>query len=151
MAKAQGAGSAKAAKSPPPAERRPLSPHVSVWRWHVTMLGSILHRFTGMSNYLGAILVVGWLFAAASGPEAYARYAAIAGSPLGQLLLFGFTVGITYHLANGVRHLVWDTGVGLNPRTASATGYLVLAVGVVGASAIWAAAGLIPGVPGFAW
>lgn len=129
-------------------DKRPMSPHMQVWRWHITMLGSILHRATGMASYVGAMLIVGWLFAAASGPDAYAAYSGLLGSIVGQLLLFGFTLAICYHLLNGLRHLFWDAGTGFTPAVASATGWAVLIASVLLAVAIWIAAGLIPGVPG---
>jgi succinate dehydrogenase / fumarate reductase, cytochrome b subunit len=127
-------------------DKRPMSPHMSIWRWHITMLGSILHRATGIANYVGAMLVAAWLFAAASGPELYGQFETIAGSIFGQIILFGFTLSILYHALNGVRHLVWDTGHGFTPAVASFTGFLVLVLAVVGAVAVWLLAGLVPGV-----
>jgi succinate dehydrogenase / fumarate reductase cytochrome b subunit len=127
-------------------DKRPMSPHLQVWKWHVTMLGSILHRATGVANYMGAFLVTAWLFAAASGPELYGEFEALAGSIVGQVILFGFTLSIVYHALNGVRHLIWDAGHGFAPRVASFTGYLVILLAILGAAAIWLLAGLIPGV-----
>jgi succinate dehydrogenase / fumarate reductase, cytochrome b subunit len=127
-------------------DKRPMSPHMQVWKWHATMLGSILHRATGCANYVGAILVAAWLFAAASGYEAYNAFQVIAGSIIGQLALFGFTVSMTYHTLNGVKHLVMDAGNGFNPKGASFWSTLVLVASVVVAIAIWVLAGLIPGV-----
>jgi len=127
-------------------DKRPMSPHMQVWKWHVTMLGSILHRATGMANYVGAILVVAWLFVTTLGQESYDQFAAIAGSIPGQVILFGFTLSVSYHLLNGVRHLVWDIGHGFQPKFASFTGSLVILLSIVVAAAIWIATGLIPGV-----
>ena len=127
-------------------DKRPMSPHMSIWRWHITMLGSILHRATGVANYIGAMLVAAWLFAAASGPELYGQFEAIAGSIFGQIILFGFTLSILYHALNGVRHLVWDSGHGFTPSVASFTGFLVLVLAIIGAVAVWLLAGLVPGV-----
>jgi len=127
-------------------DKRPMSPHMQVWRWHVTMLGSILHRATGIANYVGAILVVAWLAAAASGYEAYDLYASLAGSILGQLVFFGFTVSVCYHTLNGVRHFVWDIGHGFTPKLASFTGWLVIGLALVMAAAIWVLGGLVPGI-----
>ena len=73
-------------------EQRPLSPHLQVWRWHITMLGSILHRATGFANYVGVALIVFWLFCAAMGPGRYAQFVHVAGNPIIQLILFGFTL-----------------------------------------------------------
>ncbi|MBI1339437.1 succinate dehydrogenase, cytochrome b556 subunit [bacterium] len=131
-------------------DTRPKSPHLQVWRWHVTMLGSILHRATGVGNYIGAMMIVGWLFAAASGSYAYRLFADLAGSLLGQLVLFGFTVSISYHLLNGVRHLALDLGTGFDPKTANATSVLTLLGGVAISVAIWVLAGLTPVFSGIA-
>ncbi len=129
-------------------DKRPMSPHVQIWRWHVTMLGSILHRATGCALYAGAIMAAGWLFAVVSGPDAYAGYAMIAASIPGQLVLFGFVLSFLFHALNGIRHLVWDAGHGFTPKLASATGWLVIGASVISALAIWWAAGLVPGLPG---
>jgi succinate dehydrogenase / fumarate reductase cytochrome b subunit len=130
-------------------DKRPIAPHLSVWRWHVTMLGSILHRVTGMAGYAGAVLVVGWLFAMTFGPERYEQFAALVATVPGQVILFGLVLSILYHSLNGVRHLVWDAGHGFTPRTADVTGYLVIVLSLVGAVAIWISAGLVPGVDPF--
>ena len=105
----------------------PLSPHLQVWRWHITMATSILHRVTGVGLYLSALVAAGWAISLAMGPEAYAAYKSLLGSPLGLVAMAGFTLSWTYHLANGVRHLVWDTGHGLDLKSANASGVLVLA------------------------
>ncbi len=119
-----------------PAER-PTSPHMQIWRWHITMATSILHRATGVALYVGAFVVAGWAIALAFGPDAFAAYMALLASPLGMLVLFGLTVSLFYHLANGVRHLVWDAGKGFDPKLADMTGAAAMAFGVVAAVAIW--------------
>jgi succinate dehydrogenase / fumarate reductase cytochrome b subunit len=116
---------------------RPMSPHMQVWRWHVTMATSILHRGTGMALYVGVLVLAGWVIALASGPGAFDTYRALLGSPLGLLVLFGLTVAFLYHLANGVRHLFWDSGKGFEPKTADMTGWAVIVFGVVAAVLIW--------------
>jgi succinate dehydrogenase / fumarate reductase cytochrome b subunit len=116
---------------------RPMSPHLQVWRWHVTMATSILHRGTGIALYVGALILAGWAIALASGPDAFNAYRALLGSPLGLLVLFGLTVAFLYHLANGVRHLVWDAGKGFEPKTADMTGWAAIVFGVVAAVLIW--------------
>jgi succinate dehydrogenase / fumarate reductase cytochrome b subunit len=115
---------------------RPLSPHLQVWRWHVTMLGSILHRVTGSALVGGVILVALWLGALAFGPEAYATFVALAGSPLGLLVWIGLSLAAFYHLAAGVRHLIWDTGAGLTPRAANLLSSLSIAFAVVATIAL---------------
>ena len=127
-------------------DKRPMSPHVSIWKWHVTMAASILNRAAGCANYLGAILVVSWLFATAAGPDYYETLAAVVGSIWGQLVLFGFTISVLFHLVNGVRHLFWDAGNGFNPKFASLTGALAFLIAIGGAVAIWFLAGLVPGI-----
>lgn len=118
------------------ADTRPLSPFL-IWRWHITMLGSILHRATGVALYGGALIAAGWAVALASGPQAFEAYRCVVGSPLGKLVLVGLTFSAFYHLANGVRHLVWDAGVGFTPRIANASGAATIAFGVVATAAIW--------------
>jgi succinate dehydrogenase / fumarate reductase cytochrome b subunit len=116
---------------------RPMSPHLQVWRWHVTMATSILHRATGMALYAGALIIAGWAIALAAGPEVFGKYQAALASPFGELVLFGLTVSLFYHMANGVRHLFWDTGRGLDPRTADMSGWAAIVFGVVAAVLIW--------------
>ena len=128
--------------SPGPAAQ-PLSPHLQVWRWHVTMLCSILHRATGIALYVGALILAGWVLSLASGPAAYEHYRLLLGSPLGKLVLFGLTVSVFYHLAAGVRHLFWDVGLGFNPKLADQTGAAAIAFGVVASIVVWILAALM--------
>lgn len=116
---------------------RPLSPHLQVWRWHVTMLTSILHRASGVALYGGALILAAWALSLASGPEAYVEYQALMSSLVGRLVLFGLTLGMAYHLANGIRHLVWDAGHGLDVKSANASGVFVLVFTVVASAAVW--------------
>jgi succinate dehydrogenase / fumarate reductase cytochrome b subunit len=106
--------------------QRPLSPHIGVYKFMYTMSLSILHRITGCVATAGFIAFVWWLMALASGPEAYATAMRYLGSPLGKLLLVGFTFSFIYHFCNGIRHLVWDTGRGLERAQARASGYVVI-------------------------
>lgn len=126
-----------------PARERPLSPHLQVWRWHLTMLTSILHRATGLALYGSALILAGWAVALAAGPAPFATYRSLLGSPIGQPVLFAVTLSIYYHLANGVRHLVWDTGRGLSVKAAnaSAAGVIVFAIAASVATWILAATG----------
>ena len=106
---------------------RPLSPHLQVYRWQLTSVLSILHRATGVALSLGAILLVWWLGAASDGPEHYACMQRFLGSWIGLVLLFGWSVALFYHLCNGIRHLLWDTGYGLDLRSVYVGGWAVLA------------------------
>jgi succinate dehydrogenase / fumarate reductase cytochrome b subunit len=119
---------------------RPLSPHLQIYRWQWTMALSILHRITGVALAVGTLLVVWWLLAAALGPEAYREAQAVLGHWLGQLLLFGWTVALFYHLFNGIRHLLWDAGRGFELRTAHASGIAVLAATALATAITWVAA-----------
>ena len=109
-----------------PAER-PLSPHLQIYKPQLTSLLSISHRLTGVALGLGTLFLVWWLVAAATGDSAFAAAQAFFGSWLGLLLLFGWTFSFFFHLCNGVRHLMWDTGNGLDLRTTYATGWAALA------------------------
>ncbi len=122
----------------PAARPRPLSPHLQVWRWHVTMAASILHRATGVALYGGALILAGWALTLATGPAAYGGYMGALGSIPGKIVLFGLTVSVFFHMANGVRHLFWDAGKAFEPRTADLTAWIAFAVGLVGAVAVWA-------------
>ena len=125
---------AEAAKGMRP---RPLSPHLQVWRWHITMAGSILHRATGVALYGGALILMLWALSLASGPDAYATFKAVAGSIPGKIVLFFITLSVFFHLANGIRHLAWDAGYGFNPKTADLTGIAAMAFAIVAAAAVW--------------
>jgi len=112
-------------------DKRPLSPHLQVYRPQLTSVLSILHRITGAALSIGTVLLVYWLIAAASGPEAYEHAQAVLGSMLGQLLLFLWTWALFYHLFNGIRHLFWDAGYGFEMEQVYKSGK-----GVVWASVI---------------
>ena len=118
---------------------RPLSPHLQVYRWQLTSVLSILHRAAGVVLSAGTILLVWWLVAAASGPEAYEGVQVFLGSWLGLLLLFGWTASLFYHLCNGIRHLVWDTGYALDLQSTYRGGWAVLAATAALTLAAWVA------------
>jgi succinate dehydrogenase / fumarate reductase, cytochrome b subunit len=106
---------------------RPLSPHLQIYRWQLTSVLSILHRLTGIALALGAILLVTWFGAAADGPAPFSKFQGFLGSWIGLLLLFGWSVALFYHLCNGIRHLMWDAGYGLELKSVYASGWAVLA------------------------
>ena len=109
---------AKSASPKAPRKDRPLSPHLQVWRWHITMWGSILHRVTGVGLYAGTVAVVVWLVALALGRGAYTEWLTYAAHPLALVVWIGLSLCAFYHLAAGLRHLLWDTGAGLKPKSA---------------------------------
>ena len=128
----------------------PISPHLltgglispPLWRWHLTMLTSILHHATGVALYAGGLMVAAWAMALAQGPERYAQVKALLGSWPGKVVIFGLTLSCFFHLANGVRHLVWDTGRGLDVKSANASAVAALAFAVAATLAVWWIAGL---------
>lgn len=95
---------------------RPLSPHIQIYRWTLTMVLSILHRATGVALYAGTALLAGWLLAAASGEEAYAVVQSISTAWYGRLVLFGYSWALFHHMFGGLRHFIWDTGHGFDLR-----------------------------------
>jgi succinate dehydrogenase / fumarate reductase cytochrome b subunit len=109
---------------------RPLSPHLQIYKWQLTMVMSILHRATGLALSFGAIFLVWWLVAAASGERNFAAARWFFGSWLGLIFLLGWCFSFFYHLCNGIRHLAWDAGYGYDIRTAYGTGYVVVAAAV---------------------
>jgi succinate dehydrogenase / fumarate reductase cytochrome b subunit len=118
---------------------RPLSPFMfPIWyRFQITSALSILHRLTGIALAVGSILLVWWLITVATGGELFATTHAFLASPIGLVLLFGWSIAFFYHLCNGVRHLVWDAGYGFEIRSASRSGYAVLAATVLLTAMTW--------------
>lgn len=118
---------------------RPLSPHLTIYRWPITMTLSILHRATGIALSLGLLVLVGWLTQAAAGPEQYENFRYAMATPAGIILLIGWTFAFFLHLANGVRHLVWDLGYGFERSQANASAWFALAFAVVLTGLFWVA------------
>lgn len=98
-----------------PQIERPLSPHLMAYSWPLTMISSILHRVTGAALYFGTLLLVWWLIAAATSTAYFDFVSWIFGSWFGQLVLFGYTWALLQHMAGGLRHFVWDFGLGFGP------------------------------------
>lgn len=117
---------------------RPLSPHLQVYRWQWTMALSILHRMTGVALAVGTLLLTWWIVAAAVGSDAYNSASGFIGSIVGYLLMFGWTVALFYHLCNGIRHMIWDTGRNLELGPAYRSGLAVLIGTVVLTALTWA-------------
>ncbi|WP_157014545.1 succinate dehydrogenase, cytochrome b556 subunit [Mesorhizobium xinjiangense] len=118
---------------------RPLSPHLQVYRLIPTMVMSIVHRITGSALYFGTLLVAWWLIAAASSEPYFDFVSAIYGSWFGQLVLFGYTWALLHHMIGGIRHLVWDTGTGLDKHTATKMAWATVAASVTLTVLIWIA------------
>ena len=120
---------------------RPLSPHLQIYRWPITMAASITHRATGIALAAGLVLLAWWLLATATGPDAYGLFARLASNVVGEIVLFGFLWSLAYHLLNGIRHLAWDIGYGFRVPTARITAVLVFA-----GSLLLAAGGFVLGL-----
>jgi succinate dehydrogenase / fumarate reductase cytochrome b subunit len=114
-------------------QERPLSPHLQVWRWHITMLASIAHRASGIAMYVGVLGLAKWLVLAALGGAWFALYDSILRGPIGQVAIYLAVAAFGYHLCNGLRHLFWDVGKGFEPKFANMTAWAALAIGAIGA------------------
>ncbi len=121
-----------------------MSPHLQIYKPELTSVLSIFHRITGMGLACGTLLLTWWLVAAAAGPEAFETVQAVFGSWLGYLVLFGLSFALFYHLCNGIRHLVWDTGYCLEIEAVYISGWIMLA-GAVGLTVLAWAVGLAVG------
>ncbi len=115
-----------------------MSPHLTVYRWPATMLMSILHRITGGALYFGTLLVAWWLIAAATSENAFNLASQVLGSWVGLIVLVGYTWALMLHLLGGVRHLIWDTGNGLEKDVSIQLAWATLAGSVVLTVLIWA-------------
>lgn len=113
------------------ANNRPLSPHLQVYSWGLHMVLSILHRVTGSALGFGTLLLAWWLMAIAAGPAYYNQFRSFIEHPLGRLVLFGFSYALIYHLLNGIRHLYWDLGFGLEVPAVKRSGQLVVALSII--------------------
>jgi succinate dehydrogenase / fumarate reductase cytochrome b subunit len=120
-----------------PTRERPLSPHLQVYRWQITMVMSILHRTTGVVLAVGAFGLAWWLLALAKGGETFARASHLVASPIGLLFLFAFSLSLVYHLLNGIRHLLWDAGWGYEIPDVYRSGWTVAVLTLVFTLAIW--------------
>ena len=120
--------------------QRPLSPHLSVYRWQISNTLSIIHRMTGFALSLGALVLVAWLVSVASGGNTYEAFNALMGSPVGLIALFGWSFCFFYHCCNGIRHLFWDIGKGFDKTRAQQSGILVIVAALLLTAGLWLAA-----------
>ncbi|WP_158805177.1 MULTISPECIES: succinate dehydrogenase, cytochrome b556 subunit [unclassified Acidisoma] len=111
--------------------QRPLSPHLQIYKPQISTATSIFHRITGCALAVGLLLMVWWLVAAATGPRAFASAQGFVGSPIGLILMFGWTLALWYHFCNGIRHLFWDAGFGFDVKTSHRNAFAVLVATVV--------------------
>ncbi|HRJ54315.1 MAG TPA: succinate dehydrogenase, cytochrome b556 subunit [Candidatus Thiothrix moscowensis] len=118
-------------------QNRPMSPHLQIYKPQITSVLSILHRGTGIVLAVGTLLVTYWLSALAGGVETFNAANAILGSFLGKVVLFGWTWALFYHLSNGIRHLMWDTGFGFDLPTVYLSGKIVVGASFVLTVLLW--------------
>jgi succinate dehydrogenase / fumarate reductase, cytochrome b subunit len=118
---------------------RPLSPHLTAYRWPITMTMSILHRITGGALYFGTLLVAWWLIAAATSEHYFEFVSWVFGSWIGRLVLFGYTWALLHHMLGGIRHLIWDTGTAIDKESSTRIAWATLAGSVVLTVLVWIA------------
>lgn len=117
---------------------RPMSPHLQVWRWHATMASSILHRVTGIANYIGAVAISTWLILLAFGAEGMVGFLFEGWMAwVTRFALIGLTYSVSYHWLNGLRHLVWDAGKGYDPDGSNLRSYLIIVGAVIPTALLW--------------
>jgi succinate dehydrogenase / fumarate reductase cytochrome b subunit len=126
---------------------RPLSPHLQIYRWQLTMMLSIVHRGTGVALAAGTILLIALLLALAAGPDAYQTVRSFCSSWLGMLMLLGWSWALCFHLCNGIRHLLWDIGWGFEIPRAYLTGWTVVGLSLLMTALIWACVFAQAGAP----
>jgi succinate dehydrogenase / fumarate reductase cytochrome b subunit len=115
----------------------PLSPHLQIYRWHISSLLSITHRIAGVINLLALILIFFWLVVLSLGESNYELFLSIINSFFGKSILIGFTWSMSFHLLSGIRHLVWDLGYGFEIKTANISGIIVIITSLVGTVIFW--------------
>jgi len=130
-----------ATRAGPQAARRerPLSPHLTAYRWPITMTMSILHRITGSALYFGTLLVAWWLIAAATSEHYFDLVNWLYGTFLGRLVLFGYSWALLHHMLGGIRHLIWDTGTAIDKDSSTRIAWATLAGSVVLTLLVWVA------------
>jgi len=115
----------------------PLSPHLQIYRWHISSLLSITHRISGVINLLALILIFFWLLFLSFGESNYELFLLIINSFFGKFILIGFTWSMSFHLLSGIRHLVWDFGYGFEIKTANISGIIVIISSLVLTIIFW--------------
>lgn len=124
---------------------RPLSPHLQIYRPQLTAILSVTHRATGIVLSAGVLFLLYWIWSLTAGPEHYAEARSVFGSVIGRLLLLGFSYSFFYHLCNGIRHMVWDIGKGLDLESVYRGGWLVVWASVALTLVAWLVAYAVRG------
>ena len=129
---------ADAVQAPGGGRERPLSPHLQIYRRSIHMMMSIVHRLTGVALYFGTLLLAAWLMAAAMGKDQFDFVNGLAASLPGKLVLFGYTWALIHHMFGGIRHLIWDTGRGLDLASVRRISWMTIIGSLLLTAAIWA-------------
>ena len=117
--------------------KNPLSPHLQIYRWQISSLISIIHRITGILNFLGLIFISVWISSAGISENSFEYFSVFLKSFIGRFILIGFTWSISYHLLSGIRHLFWDLGYGYEIKTANFSGILVILSSLILTIVLW--------------
>jgi len=117
--------------------KNPLSPHIQVYRWHVSSILSITHRISGVINLLGLILIFFWLLVLSFGENNYGVFLLLINTFFGKFVLIGLTWSMSFHMLSGIRHLVWDLGYGFEIKTANISGLIVIVFSLVLTIIFW--------------
>ena len=117
--------------------KNPLSPHIQIYKWHISSLLSITHRISGVINLLALILIFFWLIVLSLGESNYESFLLIINSFFGKFILIGFTWSMSFHILSGIRHLVWDLGYGFEIKTANISGIIVIICSLVLTIIFW--------------
>jgi succinate dehydrogenase / fumarate reductase, cytochrome b subunit len=125
------------AESTTRASARPISPHLGIYSPLINMVMSIVHRITGIALYFGTIILIAWLLAAATSRSSYDFVTDLLGSPVGLVIMAGYTWALVHHALGGLRHLIWDTGRGFALGTVNALSWLTLIGSLAITAGIW--------------
>ena len=120
--------------------KNPLSPHLQIYRWHISSLLSITHRISGVINFLALILIFFWITFLSFGESNYDLFLSTINSFFGKFILIGFTWSMSFHLLSGIRHLFWDLGYGYEIKTANISGIIVIIFSLAVTVAFWSVA-----------
>ena len=120
-----------------PDNQNPLSPHLQIYRWHISSLLSITHRISGVINLFSLILIFFWLLVLSLGENNYELFLLMINSFIGKFILIGFTWSMSFHILSGIRHLAWDMGYGFEIKTANISGIIVIISSLVLTIIFW--------------
>ena len=117
--------------------QNPISPHLQIYRWHISSLLSITHRIVGVINLLAIILMFFWILTLSFSENNYEFFIQTINSFFGKFILIGFTWSMCFHIFSGIRHLIWDMGYGFEIKTANISGILVIFSSLVTTTIFW--------------